>query len=306
MQHDLQGTPWDHYPNLFYVGSPRSIGELVKAIPWVLYKRGTTADWAQYAEIFGHPIREYIYDATDDEERRRVIKDAYETGASTVYIHPRETNLNLIEAGGKSGSSELYSKFVEVCNSELSKLVLGNTLTTESSARGTQALGTVHQSEEERIKTADKIYILNILNYEMTDLFENLGINTRGGKFNFVTPQVTDSRTQYQIVKGLSEMGLPMSSSYLYDQFGVERPKDNDDIVVKQTTVIPDTDPKKTPVIPDADPESPKKAGSTKKKKKAQKQSADDADADTGLLNRIHRFFAQAPFKFRKGAHLDY
>ena len=36
----------------------------------VIYKRNTTADWAQFAEIFGMPIQEYIYDTDDDDARQ--------------------------------------------------------------------------------------------------------------------------------------------------------------------------------------------------------------------------------------------
>lgn len=67
-----------------------------------------------------------------------------------VFIHGKDTELNLKEAGNKSGSADLYDKLCERCNSEISKLVLGNTLTTEASKTGTQALGTVHKKVEDK------------------------------------------------------------------------------------------------------------------------------------------------------------
>ena len=45
------------------------------------------------------------------------------------------------------------------CNNEIAKLILGNTLTTESSEKGTQALGTVHKKVEDKVldMTVDEI-----------------------------------------------------------------------------------------------------------------------------------------------------
>jgi phage gp29-like protein len=52
--------------------------------------------------------------------------------------------------------------------------VLGNTLTTEASETGTQALGTVHSKVEEALFLKDLRFVLNVLNYDMTDIFESL------------------------------------------------------------------------------------------------------------------------------------
>lgn len=69
-----------------------------------------------------------------------------------------------------SGAGEVYDKLVTVCNSEMSKAVNGNTLTTEVGDKGTQALGVVQQEGEEDITIFIKRKILNILNYEVTDV----------------------------------------------------------------------------------------------------------------------------------------
>ena len=107
-QGEISGPSWDEYPNMLFVGQPRDLGMLLKAAPWVIYKRNDVADWAQFAEIFGMPIEDYTYDTGDEEARARVIKDAQEAGALKKYIHARDVELQLIEAGNKTGSSDLY------------------------------------------------------------------------------------------------------------------------------------------------------------------------------------------------------
>jgi hypothetical protein len=47
-------------------------------------KRNTTADWAQFSEVFGMPIREYIYETDDDEARHRAAEDAQTAGGAAM------------------------------------------------------------------------------------------------------------------------------------------------------------------------------------------------------------------------------
>ncbi|MBQ9570408.1 MAG: DUF935 family protein, partial [Prevotella sp.] len=54
-QGEISGISWDEFPNMLFVGKDRDLGMLLKAAPWVIYKRNDVADWAQFAEIFGMP-----------------------------------------------------------------------------------------------------------------------------------------------------------------------------------------------------------------------------------------------------------
>ena len=76
------------------------------------------------------------------------------------FFCPEGSNLEFVETGNTTGSSELYSSLVERCNAEMSKAVLGNTLTTEASETGTQALGTVHQDIEQELEEQDALSTL--------------------------------------------------------------------------------------------------------------------------------------------------
>lgn len=192
----------------------------------MLYKRGDVADWSQFAELFGQPIREYTYNVGDDEARYNLVNDIFGGGASSVFLHPEGSNLTLHEASNKTGSSDLYKGLASFCNAEISKHILGNTLTTEAGEKGTQALGTVQRKAEDRLLERDKRFVLNVLNYQMTDLFESFGINTRGGKFSFVSPKNTDPAGRVDIIVKLDSLGLPIDHDQLYEEFGLNKPKD--------------------------------------------------------------------------------
>ena len=224
-QTDITGLPWDNYTDLLFVGSPDDLGLLAKAAPWVICKRNTTGDWSQFSEVFGMPIQEYIYDSDDEESRQRAMEDAANAGSLAQFFHAKDTEFKLTEAGNKTGSADVYEHLCERCNNEISKLVLGNTLTTESSENGTQALGTVHKKVEDKVAQADKRYVLDVLNYDMADIFARIGINTAGGEFCFPEKKDIDPTSKTNILTQLkTSFNLPVSDDYLYEEFGIEKP----------------------------------------------------------------------------------
>ncbi|MBO5428073.1 MAG: DUF935 family protein [Prevotella sp.] len=227
-QNDRDGIPIENFENCLFVGTERGLGIFAELMPAVLYKRGDMADWAQFCNIFGMPIREYTYDAGDEDARKRLVADARKQGANAVYIHPKESDLKLIEAGNKTGSSELYKTFADYWDSKISIRVLGNTLTTDAKETGTQALGTVHKEEEDNMNADDRDFLLDILNYDMRPIFENLGFNVEGGEFVYAKKDKINPSQQIDIVQKLQGMGLPMDDDWLYETFGVQKPADYD------------------------------------------------------------------------------
>lgn len=223
-QGSMDGVPIDDFPDMLFVGSERDLGIYAELLPAVLYKRGDMSDWAQFCNIFGMPVREYTYDAGDEDARRRVIADARRQGANAAYIHPKESELKLVEAGNKTGSSDLYRTFAEYWDSKMSIRVLGNTLTTDAKSTGTQALGSVHKEEEDEMNSDDRDFILDILNYDMRPIFASLGFNVEGGEFVYAKKDKINPVQQIDIVQKLSSMGLPIDDDYLYETFCVAKP----------------------------------------------------------------------------------
>ena len=289
-QTDITGVSWEEYPDLLFVGSDDDLGLLAKAAPWVIYKRNTTADWAQFSEVFGMPIQEYIYETDDEESRQRAINDASNTGSLAVFVHSKDTELQLREAGNKTGSADIYERLCERCNNELSKLILGNTLTTESSENGTQALGTVHKKVEDKVAQTDRQYVLNVLNYDMADIFTAMGINTEGGEFCFPEPKEVDANTKVSILTQLKKnFNLPVDDDYLYEEFGIDKPRNYEQLKKEQqekNTVKEPIQPTKQVNIP------------------PQEQKGEEKEEKLSFKNWVKRFFGIAPGQ--DGADLDW
>lgn len=290
-QGEITGVPWNTYRDVLFVGKPRSLGKLACACPYVIFKRNDMADWAQFCEIFGMPIREYTYDAEDDEAREKILEDARNEGGAATFIHPSGSELKLLESSGKSGSADLYNKLLDVCNNELSKIFLGNTLTTEASERGTQSLGTVQEKGEKKINEADKNYILNILNYEMTDIFQSMGYNVAGGRFEYVKPKETNITTITDVIQKMRAMGTPVSDDTVYELTGIPKPDNYDDLKAeiderRQANIQTQQQMQQQPKTPE------------------QKKQEKEENMFRSFYNHIASFFAKAPS--RKNGALEW
>ena len=105
-------------------------------------------------------------------------------------------------------------------------MFLGNTLTNKSSDKGTQAPGTVYKKVEDKVTQADRRYVLDVLNYNLTDIFISMGINTEGGEFFYPEPKDIDLTAKMNILSQLKKtFDFPVSDDYLYEEFGVDKPK---------------------------------------------------------------------------------
>lgn len=293
-QSDTGGVPLDTFSNMLCVcENPRSLGMLSELVPMVLYKRGDMADWAQFCQIFGMPIREYTYDAGDEEARRRLLQDARSQGANAVYIHPKESALNLIESANKSGTVDLYERFKDACNTEMSVRVLGNTLTTDSKATGTQALGTVHQEEEDHIKADDRQFVLDVLNYRMRPVFAELGIDTAGGEFSYAEARTLDPVRQADVIVKAKAMGLPVADDYIYKTLLIDKPDDYDRMKA-EIQAQQDADRRLKEQLAQQAGGEDNGDGGGEPPRRTRTTRTDNRDTD-GFWGRMRRFFGVAP-----------
>ena len=288
-QSDNDGAPLEAFSNTLVVGNdPRGIGIMSAVMPYVLYKRGNMGDWAQFCQIFGMPIREYTYDAGDEEARRRLVEDARKQGANAVYIHPEGSALTLHESGNKTGSSDLYNNFSDKCDSQMSIAILGNTLTTDAKATGTQALGTVHKQEEDEIKDEDQALILSVLNStHMKMILSSLGYNVEGGEFRFIEVKDIDKTVQLQVVTQMMDRGLPIDDDYLYDTFDIDKPADYDRLKAEAQQKADEKSALQQQLM---------QRMLDDKGKKDQKPNQEPKDvSDVTFWNRVRSFFSEAP-----------
>ncbi|MEK7383176.1 MAG: DUF935 family protein, partial [Elusimicrobiota bacterium] len=215
---------------------PYGVG-LAQKLWWpVWFKKHGVKFWAMFMEKFGMPTVVGKYPPGTDEAKRKALLAAIraiqqETGVTI----PEGMTLELLEAT-RQGSLNTYADFIRLWNDEISKAVLGQTLTTElSGSTGSFAASKTHQEVREEIVKADADLLCEAVNNQVIPPLVD---------FNF--PGVTDypkcwiktTADQDLTAQSLRDwrlatfIGVPMSKKYFYSTYGVPAPESEEDTVV--------------------------------------------------------------------------
>lgn len=224
-QTDSEGFSYREFPFTNYlleVGENNSFGLLLKAAQYAIYKKGGYGDWAQYCELFGMPFRVAKYDGYDEKTRTDLESALKAAGSAAYIVIPKEADLNFIQ-NNTQGSAILYDMLVDSCNKELSKLVLGQTTTTEAS--GAYAQAKIHQEVEMEIHFGDKLFVKNVLNEKLIPLLRIHGFNVGNGKFVFQEKENIDKKTRLEMDLKLADR-IKIDDQYFYETYNIPIPKE--------------------------------------------------------------------------------
>ena len=260
-QSDIEGVSFDEYRHMMLIGDPRSLGRLTKAALYVIYKRNSMSDFAAFIEKFGRPFIEGEYDGYDEKIRRKLLDDLFRHSGGSVLVRPSGSKITLHDIASKGATGDLHKTFIQLCDEEISKLYLGSTLTVEVGDKGTQALGNVHQEGQEDVAGLTKQWLLDVLNYELTDILTNLGLRTRGGEFAFAAPKTKNLTARANVDQTLFNMGVAFPESYFAETYGIPAPDEGERVISKFALeqAKPEPEPKPTPA-PEPEPvEEPEK-----------------------------------------------
>jgi len=203
---------------LIEVGKPSDLGLLNKAAPMVLWKKNVLSAWADFTEIFGMPYRSVSTDATgaDLEDIEGALAGM---GQAAYGIFPEDTKIEFIASG--TSNERLYDTFIERANSEISKLILGQTMTTD--AGSSRAQGEVHERVAASYTTADAEMLLGILNEQLLPFLIQHGYDLKGCELEWDEAESLGKKEQFLIVQGVMQnSGYKVSKAYLQATFGVE------------------------------------------------------------------------------------
>lgn len=215
---------------MVWAGNPKSFGLLTKAAQYVIYKRGNFGDWAQFAEMFGMPFREGRYDDYDEKTRVALEQMMEAYGGANYAILPKNADFKLHDAV-KGTAGDLYKELKDACNDEISKIVLGNTLTTEQGEKGARSLGEVHMEVEKNKALADERFILSILNGKFKAILKLFGFNVNGGEINYRQPDanwdILDKK--WKVIDGIANR-VPVGDDFIYEEFNIPKPENYDEL----------------------------------------------------------------------------
>lgn len=203
-------------------------GGLARAAGWAyLFKNYVLKDWVTFSEVFGQPLRlgKYHSGATEG-DKQTLLTAVSNIGTDAAAIIPDSMMIDFVEAR-QSGSNELYERFCEYIDRQVSKAVLGQTLTTEIPRQGgSRAAAQVHQAVRRDIISADASRLAETLTRDLVkplvDL--NVGPQRRYPQLELLLPDDQDTKVFADLVAELVDRGLRVGQKTVLDRLGLPEP----------------------------------------------------------------------------------
>lgn len=255
-QTDYVGIPYENISNIWVVGEDRDLGLLLKAAFYVLLKKGSFSDWANYVEIFGQPMIVTKYDQYDEKTKAQLTQLMNEAGASLKLSIPKSAEFEIIDGKTSNGNGDLQKQFIDSINEELSVLILGNTETTKSSKSSGYAQSNTHTQQQNVISKSDVHFIRNLLNSDkLKVVLESYGYAMEGGEFT-VEEEVDQNELliRSEVLTALkTSYNLPISDDFLYEEFNIPKPDNYDELKSSQLQEEEEQDTEPNPDAPNPD-----------------------------------------------------
>lgn len=182
-------------------------GPMRSILFWVLLRTMGRQWWADMLERFGMPFLKGTY---KDDPGKRVLERAFRLAVRLGgIVISKGTEVDIAQAAS-SDSSSSHSQFIELCNKEISKLVVGQTLSTNSEPTGIgQGAAPLQGEVRDDIRKSDaNLLSLTLRNQLFIQYCAINGINGHAPIILFGADSAADVAKLVSGVKNLYEAGL--------------------------------------------------------------------------------------------------
>jgi len=220
---DLSGTDYLEAPYNNWcigVGKPRDLGLYMKAAPLVIWKKNALGAWSEFVEIFGSPIRIGKTDVRDEETRANMESMLKNMGVASYGVFDTGDLIELVESN-RSDAFQVFDMMIQRCNSEISKLILGQTGTLDEKAYVGSA--EVQERVLKNVAYNDEFFIEGVLNYQLVPMMTRLGIFPEGVTISVKAEDDLTLIEQSKIDIELIKTGkFTFTPEYLEEKYGSE------------------------------------------------------------------------------------
>lgn len=208
-------APFDKWT--IFIHDKGDLGLLNKAAPLALYKRHVLAAWSEAAEIFGMPFRAGKTQINSPEQRKNMENMLQEMGTAAWGVFDIDDELEFIQTT-KTDFHQIYDSFIARVNSEMSKLMLGQTMSSDDGSSRSQA--EVHERVLNDYEQALKTFVSDVVNDQLIPLMVRHGMIPFGTKFVQDNEEKIDIKSRFEMVKGLLDK-YDISPEYIEETFGI-------------------------------------------------------------------------------------
>lgn len=240
---DLSGTKIQKYtepPFSDYctpIGKPGWLGLLDAAAPLFILRKHSWANWDQFEEMFGIPIRIAKTASQDPKVRSAINSWLRDLGSAAHAVFPQDTELEVKESS-QPDAFKVFNEKRKAANEELALLFNSQAETSNNSGSRAKA-ETVVASTQDETTLSDMRFIYFLVNDKLMPLLANIGypINPEMDVFQWDNPE--NLKEKLEVFKGVSEMGFELDPVQVEEVFNVK-------IIGKKEVINP-----LAPLVPD-------------------------------------------------------
>ena len=234
----IDGTPLP--PSKFIVHTPKQKsgipvrGGFARFAAWAfLFKNYAIKDWASFLDVYGMPIRlgKYHPSATAD-ERRKLLQAVMRIASDAAAIVPESMAIELLETKtAGSGASTSFEQLGRFLDEQMSKMILGQTMTVENG--GSLAQAQVHNQIRIDLLQADARQLAVTINRDLIAWFVrlNFGDNAPIPRVVFPVAEPQDVAALSVALSQVVPLGLKVKADEVREKLGLTAPEQGDVIL---------------------------------------------------------------------------
>lgn len=226
---------------------------IARVASWAwMFKAFTLKDWAIFAQNYGQPIRVGKYGRGATEAEKAVLWKAVSgIAGDCAAIVPVDMQIDFIEVKSSGQSSDLYLKRADWYDRQISKVVLGQTTTTDAVSGG-HAVSQEHRLVQEDIERSDAMMISATINEQLVPLIVsiNFGPQDHYPTINIGRPDEIPLKEFSEAFDKLATHGLTASMSFLRDRMGIPEPDKGAELVGGRAPAGMPVDNSQDPTLP--------------------------------------------------------
>jgi len=200
------------------VGGKNNLGIGMYVAPYVIWKKNALASWAEFAEIFGSPIRIGKTDVRDEVTRKNMENMMRNMATAAWAVLDLNDSVDLTQAS-RTDAYQVFDKLTERCNSEITKLILGQTGTTDEKAYAGSA--NVQANVADMIAKQDILNMEYVINLSLIPMMNRLGFGLDGYKAEYDNTETLTLSEQIKIDAEIMKK-YNLNIEYLENKYNVE------------------------------------------------------------------------------------
>ena len=226
----LNGIPLPPYKFIVHeprlkMGIPLRNG-LARLAAWTYcFKNFTIKDWMAFCEVFGMPLRVGKYRPGETEDNINILKSAVANlGSDAAAVIPEGMLIEFVDGVKSQGGESLFERVADFFDKQMSKAILGQTMTADDGSSQSQA--TVHNEVREDLRDADAEQLAETLLRDLVIPYINLNWGPRENypQLFLREPKATDIAIMAEALAKLVPLGLKVEASEVRDRLGFSDP----------------------------------------------------------------------------------